>query len=33
MMLKLSIEDSSTMLSYGYIGTTGFDVITNYNGP
>lgn len=33
MMLKLSIEDGSTALSFGYIGTTGFDVITSYNGP
>jgi hypothetical protein len=33
MMLKISVEDNSTMLSFGYIGVTGFDVITSYNGP
>jgi hypothetical protein len=31
--LRLSIEDPSTSTRYGYIGTTGFDVITSYNGP
>jgi hypothetical protein len=32
-MLKIAIEDYSQMTPYGYIGTTGFDVITSYNGP
>jgi hypothetical protein len=32
-MLKISIEDYSQVTPYGYIGTTGFDVITSYNGP
>jgi hypothetical protein len=33
-MLKIAIEDSSQMMmGWAYIGTTGFDVITSYNGP
>jgi hypothetical protein len=32
-MLKIAIEDNSTMSPYGYVGTTGFDLITGYNGP
>lgn len=33
MMLRLSIEDDSISTPYGYIGTSGFDLITSYNGP
>jgi hypothetical protein len=31
--LRLSVEDASTDSSFGYIGSSGFDVITSYNGP
>ena len=32
-MVRLVIEDMSTATYFGYIGTTGFDLITSYNGP
>jgi hypothetical protein len=31
-MLKLAIEDTVTG-SWGYIGASGFDLITAFNGP
>lgn len=31
--LRLVIEDASTTSNYGYIGTSGFDLITSFNGP
>lgn len=31
--VRLIIRDASTLYPYGYIGTTGFDLITSYNGP
>jgi hypothetical protein len=30
--LRLLVEDMVTG-SYGYVGTSGFDLITSYNGP
>jgi hypothetical protein len=33
MTLKLSIEDNTTVTPWGYIGVSGFDVITSWNGP
>jgi hypothetical protein len=33
MTVRISIEDSSSIGPYGYIGTSGFDVISTYNGP
>jgi hypothetical protein len=33
MMLRLAIEDASIVAPFGYIGTSGFDLITAYNGP
>lgn len=33
MTVKLSIEDNTTLAIWGYIGVSGFDVITSYNGP
>jgi hypothetical protein len=32
-VVRLLIEDLTTNTPYGYIGTSGFDVITSYNGP
>jgi hypothetical protein len=32
-MLRIAIEDATASVPYGYIGATGFDVITSYNGP
>jgi hypothetical protein len=31
--LRLTIEDASADLPFGYIGSSGFDLITSYNGP
>jgi hypothetical protein len=31
--VRLSIEDDSSDSSFGYIGSSGFDLITSYNGP
>ena len=31
--LRLALEDEVTTLSYGYVGSSGFDLITSYNGP
>jgi len=31
--VRLVIEDMATNTPYGYIGTSGFDLITSYNGP
>jgi hypothetical protein len=31
--VQLLVQDSSTSQPFGYIGTTGFDLITSYNGP
>jgi hypothetical protein len=32
-LLRLTVEDNSVSPSYGYIGVTGFDIITSFNGP
>ena len=31
--LRLVVEDTATNGAYGYVGTSGFDLITSYNGP
>lgn len=31
--LRLAFEDDVTSVPYGYIGVSGFDVITSFNGP
>jgi hypothetical protein len=31
--VRLQVVDSTSLPPYGYIGTTGFDLITSYNGP
>jgi len=31
--VRLEIMDDSSLPPFGYIGTTGFDLITSYNGP
>src|SRR5262249_13340567 len=31
--VRLVLEDTSSVPPYGYVGSTGFDLITGYNGP
>jgi hypothetical protein len=31
--VRLSIENSAVLGPFGYVGSSGFDLITSYNGP
>jgi len=32
-LVRLVVQDDSSLPPWGYLGTTGFDLITSYNGP